>query len=101
MGRAARQAVATLNLDPFLALVAGQSQAWVEAGASWNVERSPDHGRNKHSAWVTIEYLDRVGVLILWDSGEGELRLANQPSSRASTMTWRCDLSAGTSRSIT
>ena len=62
-----------LNLDNFLALVSTQSSSWAAAGASWTVERSPEDGRNKHSAWVTIQHLDREGALILWDSGEGEL----------------------------
>lgn len=62
-----------LNLDDFIALVASRSHSWVEAGATWRVDRSPDDGRNKHSAWVTVQQDDRDGVLIVWDSGETEL----------------------------
>jgi hypothetical protein len=67
------QAGAVLNLDDFIALVASRSHSWVEAGATWSVERSPNDGRNKHGAWVTVQQSDREGVLIVWDSGEAEL----------------------------
>ena len=73
------QAVVVLDLDDFLALVDHGSAAWSEAGAQWTMDRSPDDGRNKHSAWVTIRHEDREGQLIVWDSGEAELE-AGGPS---------------------
>jgi hypothetical protein len=73
---AAWQAGAVLNLDDFIALITSRSQSWVEAGATWKVDRSPDDGRNKHAVWVTIQQSDREGVLIVWDSGEAELEAA-------------------------
>lgn len=69
------QAGAVLNLDDFIALVTSQSHSWVEVGATWRVDRSPDDGRNKHGAWVTLQQGDRDGVLIVWDSGEAELEV--------------------------
>lgn len=62
-----------LDLNGFVDLVSTRSPFWREAGAVWTLHRSPDDGHNKHSAWVTIEHLDRVGTLIVWDSGEAEL----------------------------
>lgn len=71
--------LAALNLDGFVALVTTQSSSWIAAGATWTVNRSPDDGRNKHAAWVSIHHLDREGDLIVWDSGEAEL-LAGGPN---------------------
>ena len=65
-----------LNLDDFIALITSRSQSWLEAGATWKVDRSPDDGRNKHAVWVTVQQSDREGVLIVWDSGEAELEAA-------------------------
>ena len=65
--------MSVLNLDVFLALVADSSAEWAEVGARWTTHRSPDDGRDKHSAWVTIRHDDREGQLTVWDSGEAEL----------------------------
>ena len=67
------KAVQMLDLDGFFALVDNSAAAWTEAGAQWTTNRTPDDGRNKHAAWVTIRHGDREGQLTVWDSGEAEL----------------------------
>ncbi|MFJ6181799.1 hypothetical protein [Streptomyces sp. NPDC092295] len=42
-------------------------------GITGDVQRSPEDGRTKTSAWLTLEWDVHVGVLIVWSSGEAEL----------------------------
>lgn len=42
-------------------------------GVTGEIQRSPDDGRPKSSAWMTVETDDYGAVLIVWDSGEAEL----------------------------
>ena len=64
-----------LDLAEFCATVEAAATEWVAAGATWSLQRSPQDGRNKHAAWVTIEHGDLAGQLTVWDSGEAELEV--------------------------
>ena len=41
---------------------------------------SPLDGRDKRSVWLDVESAEHLGRLIVWDSGEAELELADVPS---------------------
>jgi hypothetical protein len=62
-----------LDLEVFCELAAETALAWRERGATALVTRSPDDGRNKSSAWLTIDTGSIAGSLTIWESGEGEL----------------------------
>jgi hypothetical protein len=61
---------------------------WIETYRASLTERgllltsgaSPEDGRDKRSMWLDIEGPQRLGRLILWDTGEAELELADVPS---------------------
>jgi len=68
------QSRSLLDLDAFADLVQSRRAEWAVAGIEASLHRSPDDGRNKASAWVTLKADVREGMLIVWDSGEGELQ---------------------------
>lgn len=43
------------------------------SGVTAELRRSPEDGRTKSSAWVTLEAGGRFAVFIVWSSGEAEL----------------------------
>jgi hypothetical protein len=49
-------------------------------GLSVSLSRSPDDGRNKSSLCLDIDSDVRLGQLLLWDSGEVELQIADVTS---------------------
>ncbi|NDZ81282.1 hypothetical protein G3I19_22665 [Streptomyces sp. SID10853] len=51
-------------------------------GVMGDIQRSPDDGRTKTSAWLVVEYDDHVAVLIVWNSGEAELECGDLTSGR-------------------
>ncbi|MFE3526488.1 hypothetical protein ACFXOD_33725 [Streptomyces sp. NPDC059161] len=51
-------------------------------GVTGHVQQSPDDGRPKTSAWMTVETDGYVAELIVWDSGEAELACADWASSQ-------------------
>lgn len=53
-----------------------------ECGVTAGLQRSPEDGRTKTSAWLTMETGDRFAVLIVWSSGEAELEYGNFDSGR-------------------
>ena len=58
---------------------------WIETHRASLTERglllasggSPEDGRTKRSRWVDLESPRRLGRLVLWDTGEAELELAD------------------------
>nr|WP_229842930.1 hypothetical protein [Streptomyces tanashiensis] len=44
------------------------------------MRRSPEDGRPKSSAWLTVETGDYLAMLIVWSSGEAELEYGNLDS---------------------
>ncbi|WP_331745304.1 hypothetical protein [Kitasatospora sp. NBC_01300] len=49
-------------------------------GVTGDIQRSPDDGRPKTSAWMTVETDGYAAVLIVWDSGEAELECGDWAS---------------------
>lgn len=41
---------------------------------------SPLDGRDKRSVWLDVESAEHLGRLIVWDTGEAELELADVPT---------------------
>lgn len=46
-------------------------------GVTGDIQKSPDDGRPKSAAWLTLEGENHVAVLIVWDSGEAEFECGN------------------------
>ncbi|MEV0097312.1 hypothetical protein [Streptomyces sp. NPDC050738] len=51
-------------------------------GVTGDIQRSPDDGRTKTSAWMTVGTDDHVALLIVWSSGEAELECGDLASSQ-------------------
>ncbi|MEU6051110.1 hypothetical protein ABZ829_11805 [Streptomyces xanthochromogenes] len=49
-------------------------------GVTGDIQRSPDDGRSKTSARMTVETDGCVAMLIVWDSGEAELECGDLAS---------------------
>ncbi|MEV5678889.1 hypothetical protein AB0L68_27520 [Streptomyces sp. NPDC052164] len=52
-------------------------------GILGDIQRSPDDGRPKTSASMTLENDDHGAVLIVWSSGEAELEYVNLASGQS------------------
>jgi len=64
-----------IDLEGFCQLAEARAAAWTARGAVARLERSPDDGRSKAAAWLSIEVASIGGQLCVWDSGEGELEV--------------------------
>ncbi|MFE3737617.1 hypothetical protein [Streptomyces sp. NPDC059134] len=51
-------------------------------GVIGDLQRSPEDGRSKSSAWLTVETGDHVALLTVWSSGEAELDYGSLDSGR-------------------
>ncbi|WP_327141156.1 immunity protein TriTu family protein [Nocardia sp. NBC_01327] len=68
--------------------ILGDAQSWLinhsrslaDRGIKLTVSKSPYDGRTKESAWFDLEDETKMGRIILWDTGECELELADIPS---------------------
>jgi hypothetical protein len=64
-----------LDLDVFYAAARLRVAEWEAEALRCELSRSLDDGRNKASAWVTVEGPNAGGGLVVWDSGEGDLEI--------------------------
>lgn len=71
-----------LDLDLFCQLAQDLVYIRARPGATARIQRSPDDGRTRTSAWLSIEVGSVGGQLTLWDSGEGELAVYPEDPSR-------------------
>jgi hypothetical protein len=65
-----------VDLGSFASAVMKRTSEWSARGASWELRRSPDDGRDKAAVWVTVKAHDgSAAQLTVWDSGEAELEV--------------------------
>lgn len=60
-------------VEQLAAWYARHRQSLEARGIDVGFERSPEDGRPKASAWVTVQRGATAGEIIVWDSGECEL----------------------------
>jgi hypothetical protein len=68
--------------------VLDELSGWIEAHRESMTARglvlapgaSPLDGRDKRSVWLDVESEEHLGRLIVWDTGEAELELADVPT---------------------
>jgi hypothetical protein len=81
MSRSESDSPSTVDLPRRLsAWFAEHEERLQSCGITGDVQRSPEDGRPKRSAWMTLKNDDHEAVLIVWSGGEAELEYADMAS---------------------
>lgn len=67
-------------LDEFTGWMEAHRDSMTAQGLLLTPGASPPDGRDKRSVWLDVEGPEHLGRLIVWDSGEAELELADVPT---------------------
>ena len=78
-------------LDEFTGWIEAHRDSMAARGLLLAPGISPRDGRDKQSVWLDMEGPEHLGRLIVWDTGEAELELADVPTGEVSAQQRRID----------
>ena len=88
-------------LDEFAQWIETHRASLTERGLLLASGNSPEDGRPKRSMWLDVEGAQRLGRLLLWDSGEAELELADASTGEVNAQHHQIDTRADLERAVT
>jgi hypothetical protein len=87
-------------LDEFAQWIETHHASLTERGLLLASGHSPEDGRTKRSLWLDVEGAQRLGRLLLWDTGEAELELADVSSGEVKAQHHQVDTRADLERAV-
>ena len=88
-------------LDEFTRWIDTHYESLTARGFLLASDTSPQDGRPKRSMWLDLEHEHRLGRLILWDTGEAELDLADVSTGDVKTRHRQVDTRADLEEALT
>lgn len=87
-------------LDEFAQWIETHRASLTERGLLLASGASPEDGRTKRSRWLDLEGSRRLGRLVLWDTGEAELELADATTGTVNAQHHQIDTRADLERAV-
>lgn len=87
-------------LDEFAQWIETHRASLTERGLRLSAGDSPEDGRTKRSMWLDVEGPQRLGRLLLWDTGEAELELADVTTGEVNAQHHQVDTRADLDRAV-
>lgn len=88
-------------LDEFAQWIETHRASLTERGLLLTSGSSPEDGRTKRSMWLDMEGAQHLGRLVLWDTGEAELELADVSTGDVKARHHQVDTRADLERAVT
>lgn len=88
-------------LDELAQWIETHHASLTERGLLLTSGNSPEDGRPKRSMWLDVEGPQRLGRLLLWDTGEAELELADVSTGDVTAQHHQVDTRADLERAVT